>query len=293
MQPTGGDGPARQILDVRRPESQPLEVFSGCKARILLAEDNIINQQVALGMLKRHGLRADAVASGLEAVKALETIAYDLVLMDVQMPEMDGLEATRRIRDPHSAVLDHAIPIIAMTAHAMQGDRENCLRAGMDDYLAKPVTPQALVEVLTRWLPGRRDQKTPPPASVAPARSGPGEAPIPVFDRQGMLTRLMDDEDLARTVTELFLVDTPQQIAGLGACLADGDAAGVELLAHTIKGAAANVGGERLYMVAARLEQAAHRGDQAAAAAQVSELEAAFAQLREAIVEESSTRLTV
>jgi len=293
MQPTGGEGPAPQILDVRRHESQPLEVFSGCKARILLAEDNIINQQVALGMLKRHGLRADAVASGLEAVKALETIAYDLVLMDVQMPEMDGLEATRRIRDPHSAVLDHAIPIIAMTAHAMQGDRENCLRAGMDDYLAKPVTPQALVEVLTRWLPGRRDQKTPPPESETPARSGPGEAAIPVFDRQGMLTRLMDDEDLARTVTELFLVDTPKQIAGLGACLEDGDAAGVERLAHTIKGAAANVGGERLSMVAARLEQAAHRGDQAAAARQVSELEAAFTQLREAIVEEFSSSLTV
>src|SRR5664280_1022624 len=121
--------------------------------RILLAEDNLTNQQVALGILKKLGLRADAVADGVEAVRSLETIPYDLVLMDVQMPEMDGFEATGRIRDPGSAVLNHAVPIIAMTAHAMQGDRERCLEAGMDDYVSKPVSPQALAEALARWLP--------------------------------------------------------------------------------------------------------------------------------------------
>jgi CheY-like chemotaxis protein len=93
------------------------------------------------------------VANGVEVLKSLETIPYDLVLMDVQMPVMDGLEATQRIRDPNSAVPSHGIPIVAMTAHAMQGDREKCLAAGMDDYLPKPVTPQALVEVLEKWLP--------------------------------------------------------------------------------------------------------------------------------------------
>jgi len=121
--------------------------------RILLAEDNITNQQVALGILRKLGLSADAVANGTEALKALESIPYDLVLMDVQMPEMDGYEATQQIRNPQSAVANHGIPIIAMTAHAMQGDRERCLEAGMNDYVTKPVSPQALVEALEKWLP--------------------------------------------------------------------------------------------------------------------------------------------
>jgi signal transduction histidine kinase/DNA-binding response OmpR family regulator len=121
--------------------------------RILLAEDNITNQQVALGILKKLGLRADAVANGAEAVKALESIPYDLVLMDVLMPEMDGLEATRKIRNPQSAVRNHQIPIIAMTAGAMQGDREKCLEAGMNDYVSKPISPQALADALDKWLP--------------------------------------------------------------------------------------------------------------------------------------------
>ncbi len=120
---------------------------------VLVAEDSAVNQTVALGMLKRLGLRADAVGNGLEAIEALSTIPYDLVLMDVQMPLMDGLEATRRIREAASPVLDRRIPVIAMTANAMQGDREACLQAGMNDYVAKPVKSEALAEALARWLP--------------------------------------------------------------------------------------------------------------------------------------------
>ncbi len=124
-------------------------------ARLLLAEDNIVNQMVAVGILKKLGLRVDAVANGAEAVKALETIPYDLVLMDVQMPVLDGLEATRHIRDPHSAVRDHQIPVIAMTAGAMLGNREECVTAGMNDYVTKPVSYQALADALDQWLPKR------------------------------------------------------------------------------------------------------------------------------------------
>ena len=134
-------------------EGQPS--LAGLNARILLAEDNVVNQQVALNMLRKLGLRADAVADGAEAVKALESIPYDLVLMDVCMPGMDGIEATRQIRDPQSKVRDHAIPIIALTANAMKSDREQCLTAGMDDYVSKPISKQALAAAIEKWLGAR------------------------------------------------------------------------------------------------------------------------------------------
>ena len=138
--------------------------------RILLAEDNITNQKVAAALLKKLGLRADAVANGSEALHALETLPYDLVLMDVQMPEMDGLTATRIIRDPASSVRNRRIPVIAMTARAMQGDREICLEAGMDDYVVKPVTLQSLAKVLDRWLA---------PTAEHPQAAGTDDAPAP------------------------------------------------------------------------------------------------------------------
>ncbi len=121
-------------------------------ARILVVEDNFTNQQVAVGILKKLGFRAEVAVNGAEAVKALETSPYDLVLMDVQMPVMDGLEATRAIRDSQSRVLNHQIAIVAMTAHALRGDREKCLQAGMDDYLKKPIERSDLVAILEKWL---------------------------------------------------------------------------------------------------------------------------------------------
>jgi two-component system sensor histidine kinase/response regulator len=111
-----------------------------------------VNQKVALRMLDRLGYRADAVADGREAIRALTSLPYDLVLMDCQMPEMDGYEATQTIRDLSSPVRDHAIPVVAMTAHAMDGDREKCLDSGMNDYVAKPVTPQQLADAIERWI---------------------------------------------------------------------------------------------------------------------------------------------
>ena len=122
------------------------------KIRILVAEDNPINQKVAQAMLKKIGLRADVVANGQEAINALRIIPYDLVLMDCQMPEMDGFEATRSIRREGSKILNPKIPIIAMTAFTMRGDRDKCIQAGMNDFIAKPVQQKELAEMLARWL---------------------------------------------------------------------------------------------------------------------------------------------
>ncbi|MFZ4618419.1 MAG: ATP-binding protein, partial [Rectinemataceae bacterium] len=133
-------------------------------ARILLVEDNLTNQVIAQAMLNKLGVHADIASDGQQALTALEHKRYGLVLMDLHMPGMDGLEATRRIRDPLSEVLDHSIPIVAMTASAMKGDRERCLDAGMNDYVSKPIRPEALKAVVERWLLKQADGQEPKPA---------------------------------------------------------------------------------------------------------------------------------
>ncbi len=133
------------------------------RVRILLAEDNLINQKVALKILSKMGYRADLVKNGLDAVKALQKTYYDLVLMDCQMPELDGYDATLRIRDPKTWVKNQHVPIIALTAHAMKGARDKCLKVGMNDYLTKPVKPKDLSKILVKWLSkkGNRPDKKP------------------------------------------------------------------------------------------------------------------------------------
>ena len=257
-------------------------LFSGNKSRILLAEDNITNQQVALGILKKIGLRADAVADGAEALKALEAIPYDLVLMDVQMPVMDGLEATRQIRNPQSPVRDHAVAVIAMTARAMQGDQEKCLAAGMNDYVSKPVTPQTLARVLEKWLkPQAKSPKTAP--SELPRHTETQVPSPPDWDRAGMMERVMEDLELAKAVLEGFPEDISHRIQTLKALLETGDIAGAERQAHSINGASSIVGGEALRAEALEIENAARAGDQAAAAMRIPELVRRFDRLKVAI----------
>ncbi len=135
------------------PGNIELPSFINTNARILLAEDNIVNQKVALGILNKLGLNAEVVGTGEEAIQAAATGRFDLVLMDVQMPLVDGLEAARRIRETEARLKSDMVPIVAMTAHALQGDRERCISAGMNDYLAKPISRRALCEILARWLP--------------------------------------------------------------------------------------------------------------------------------------------
>ena len=278
------------LTDTASPESLETKSASGSGSsirrgtvRILLAEDNITNQRVAIGILKKMGLHADAVANGLETLKTLETLPYDLVLMDVQMPEMNGLEATRRIRDPRSAVRNHTIPIIAMTANAMQSDRAKCLEAGMNDYVSKPINIKALTEKLARWLPAEDASQSPQPAAASPSSEPSAEPQTPVYDRDGFLARLMGDAEIAQTVIEIFLDDIPKQIESMKRSLETSDAATVERVAHSIKGAAASVGGEALRELAGEIEKACKDGRFDAVAARCPELEHQYDRLKEAI----------
>ncbi len=252
--------------------------------RILLAEDNVTNQQVAVGILKKLGLKVDVAANGVEAIKALETFPYDLVLMDVQMPEMDGIEATKAIRNPQSRVLNRQITIVAMTAHAMQGDREKCVQAGMNDYLAKPIERSALIAVLGKWL--KPKEKADQPTTVKPEENGVltnQEEKLAVFDRMAFMNRVMDDEELARVVLNGFLDEMPDEIARLKQHIAAGDARLVEQQAHKIKGASATVGCEAFRAIAWTMEQAGKAGDLDAAKVRVTDLDAQFNALKAAM----------
>jgi len=276
---SGSPGSGSQLSAAPDTGQTPMQPFAHLNARILLAEDNPTNQQVALGILKKFGLCADAVADGAEAIKALKSIAYDLVLMDVRMPVMDGIEATRQIRDEHSEVRDHAIPIIAMTANAMECDRDKCLAAGMNDYVSKPVSPEALRKALKQWLGVRNSEFSPTRANVVPTHAV--DSDVMIWDRVGLLRRLMGDHQLATNVIELFLEDIPLQIRVLREFLEVGDVSGCGRQAHSIKGASASVGAERLREVAGELEKAGNAGDLGAVRNHIAALEAQFFRVRE------------
>jgi CheY-like chemotaxis protein/HPt (histidine-containing phosphotransfer) domain-containing protein len=245
--------------------------------QILLAEDNLVNQKVAVRMLERLGFRPDVVQNGREAVNAWEQGTYHLILMDCQMPEMDGWEATGEIRrrealgvkgeaenreegkassEKHDAKYERRdtshIPIIAMTANAMKGDREKCLDAGMDDYVAKPVKPQILEEVILRWLPE-------PSTSMVPPGGGQGESLEGCLDEQVLkdLESFSDDEhpDFLQTVIIQFLEDQTKHVAAVEAAIAEKDPLALRKAAHSLKGSSLNVGARALASSAMELEK--------------------------------------
>nr|WP_320009695.1 response regulator [uncultured Desulfobulbus sp.] len=226
------------------------------KAKILVAEDNRTNREVSLAILENIGILADAVANGEEALQALQAIQYDLVLMDCQMPGLDGFAATRLIRDPGSSVQDHHIPVIAMTANTDTSGQAECLACGMNDFLAKPLLPEQLEAILKKWLPPlyRAERKTEPEPGES-AGTGSHDTLIPIWDQEGMHSRLMGDKHVAFIVCQGFLQDMPQQLDKLEDCYRNGDLPGLRQQAHTIKGAAAVVGGRRLWSVAHTLEE--------------------------------------
>ena len=239
-------------------------------ARILVAEDNAVNQLVARKIIEKLGYRADVAATGKEALAALTNIPYDLVLMDCQMPEMDGFEATRAIRRGQAGEDRKKTPVIAMTARAMQGDREECLASGMNDYLSKPIDPSLLATILTRWLGQKNDEP-------------------PVFDRKALEDRLMGDEALIGEMIDIFLEDTFGRIEVLKDHAASGDVDNASAQAHSIKGAAANIGGEVLRRVALEIEKAGKAGDIERVRQMTPQLEKQFDQLK-AFMKEGALR---
>lgn len=252
------------------------------KVRILLAEDNATNQLVAMRILEKLGFRADVVANGREAIQALESVPYDLVFMDVQMPVMDGFEATHAIRSGNTEAANRSIPIIAMTAHAMKGDRERCLDAGMDDYISKPITPQALSATLEKWVSRAVEPQSADQTSAAQTRPTAGAS---VFDRQALRALLMEDEKLVTEIIAVFLKDMPVQIDRLRKCVSERDAKLVTAQAHTIKGAAANVRGAALSAVAFEMEKAGQDSRMEETEALMPELERQFDLLKASMQE--------
>ncbi len=230
-------------------------------ARILLVEDNVLNQEVACALLIRAGISVDVAENGAIGVDKAASGHYDLVLMDMQMPVMDGLEATRAITAlPQCAHL----PIIAMTANAIAGDRERCLAAGMQDYLSKPIDPPALWATLSRWLPQRpgwqalqppRGEPAPQPSSALLALS-----PIPGLDAALGLRRAGGQWPLYRALLGRFIQNQGDFAANLQAALAAHDDRSARRLAHTLKGVAAQIGADPLAAKAGELEDAIHAG---------------------------------
>jgi CheY-like chemotaxis protein/HPt (histidine-containing phosphotransfer) domain-containing protein len=242
--------------------------FNG--ARVLVAEDNIVNQRVAVRMLKKLGCQPFLAVNGREALEMIEgsSSSYDLVLMDCQMPEMDGYEATLEIR---RRMTGRRIPVIAMTANALQGDREKCLASGMDDFVTKPVKMETLAKVIQRWYVDRSSKIEDPEADrgrgsgVGLLKSGDlggyPDSAAPAIDKAAVLKRLGGDEELYHELLHLFLEHAPRQITQLKEAVEAGDVALSERMAHSLKGASANVGAVTLQQEAARAEAGARTGD--------------------------------
>jgi len=229
------------------------------KLSVLLAEDNLVNQRVAATMLRHRGHTVEIVSSGAEAVDRALADKYDVILMDVEMPEMDGLEATRRIRAAE-AEAGHHVPIVAMTAHAMQGDRERCLAAGMDAYLAKPIRQEELITTIEGRLAAPRS-----------------ETAAPSFESGALLKTLGNNAAATHDILTLYLEEAEKDIQYLEEALTDANLDAVHQKAHTLKGASATIGATGPAQAASKLEQAARARDARGASDALAELRQSLA----------------
>ncbi len=248
------------------------------KARILVAEDNVINREVALAQLESLGYSVDIVANGREAVIALEKSKYDIILMDCQMPEMDGFEATAEIRRREGD--SHHTKIIAMTAHALEGDREKCLAAGMDDYLSKPVKLDTLRQMLERWSFSTDEQKGGLRDKPRKFSKEDSQQFVDLSILEGFRNfQKSGQPNLVNKLIDLFVEDTTGRFAILRQAAIDRNAAAIKGEAHNIKGAAGNIGAAPMAELCKELEQKASQNDEAKVL--ISRLEQEFKQVVE------------
>ncbi|GAB6042622.1 response regulator [Endothiovibrio diazotrophicus] len=267
------------------PEARAATV-RGLLGRVLLAEDNLVNVQVAVGLLSRLGLPVDVAATGREALAMSTERRYDLILMDVQMPEMDGYDATRRIRERERECGEGRVPIIAMTAHALKGDRDRCLAAGMDDYLVKPVRWEAFAETLARWLPAGEG-----PAAGRLAAGAEEEAREAA---EGLDRAVLDElrSNLAAVpngfeqVVEEFRRSAPELLEAAAAAIRAEDPKALLIAAHSLKSSAATLGAMPLSAAAKALEALARDGRLEGAAALHDEAQKRLAEAERALAEE-------
>ena len=228
------------------------ERFAGRAERILLVEDNVVNQMVAKGILEKFGLHTDVVGNGKEAIAALKSIAYDLVLMDVRMPELSGIETTILVRNGRTGSRNTEIPIVALTAHARTDDRDACLRAGMNGYVSKPIDPRDLYEAIDASL---KDSDT------LLLDSGIEQSSLQVFNERSLVERLMNDVELARSIVEKALHGIESRFDEIQSLLeTSSDEQLVERL-HSLKGMAGNCACEELCEFAKELEDELREGD--------------------------------
>jgi CheY-like chemotaxis protein len=262
--------------------SQPANVApDGVRGNILLVEDNLINQQVALGILQIQGYSVTVVNNGREALDAHAQGAFDLILMDCHMPEMDGFEATREIRAREAASKAKRMPIVALTANAMAQDREACLKAGMDDHLSKPFSMATLQDMLDRWTP----RSAPAPAAAAPAKTGTGVIDRKVLDELSKVRTNGKPELLARVIN-LYLTESPKLLQKLKQAAGAANASDIAASAHSLKSSSANVGAKALSRYCADLEASARRADTDEARKILAKVESEHGSVQNALADE-------
>jgi len=263
----------------KMPEAEPLALHGDQTikpARILVVEDNTTNQLVARTILQKLGHHVDLAANGAEALDLLQLMPFDLVLMDCQMPVMDGLEATRRIRNGEAGETQRQIPIIAMTAHIFEEDKQRCFASGMDDYLSKPVQATDLARCVIKWC-GTRPQAVADQVQSSAAVSPAGRC----FDSDGLLERLGGDHELSAVVLQTYLDNAETYLTALRKAIADGSIEEVSMQAHGFKGMAYNCGAMATGIAAMQLEKMAHAGTLAGAELLMSQLEQTFSLCRD------------